>query len=85
MPKRVKVCDDNWHGVKGLKFEWDNKQGKSCTLSQSSTPWPFVSGPPITVPTGISPGELNGNLPDGTYKYDVDCCKKTAPKNVLIP
>jgi hypothetical protein len=86
MPKTVNVCDDNWHGVKRLKFKWNNNTKTTCTLTQNDgSTFPFVGGPPLSIPPGISDGELT-DLGDGTYTYDVDCCDRmTTPKNVLIP
>lgn len=89
MPKTVKVCDSNWHGLKGQQFQWNNNTKQTCTLTRNNShTFPFAGGPPLPVPPGISTGQLRDDLLDGTYTYDVDCCdgkSKTAPKNVLIP
>lgn len=87
MPKTVKVCDTNWHALKGLQFQWNNDKKQTCTLTQNGAHvFPFVGGPTLILSPGISSGQLRPDLADGTYPYNVDCCgKKTAPKNVLIP
>jgi hypothetical protein len=88
MTQRVNVCDDLWHGV-GPKhqFEWDNDTGGTCTLTaHDGGDFPFQPGPPLSVPPGISKGQLKDKLNKPKYTYDVDCCgKRTAPKNVLLP
>ena len=86
MSKTVQICNPRWHGIKGLQFQWNNETGKICNLMQhDNDTFPFVGIPPVPVPTGISDGQLKDDLQDGTYPYDVDCCDRTAPKNVLIP
>ena len=88
MSHPVKVCDDNWHGVKaGHQFEWVNDTGKTCTITKhKDNEFPFEDGPSIVVPVAGCAGTIKKTIGNGHFKYNVDCCGiKTAPKNVLIP
>ena len=87
----INICDD-WHGSQGNKVTWTNNTGTSCIISQDgSNTWPFKDGPPIPttglpIPNGgTASTHLKNPLPNGTYSYQVDCCKDLAQKTVTVP
>jgi hypothetical protein len=97
MPRqKVNVCVDNWHGVKGLEFTFQNNNNNICTVSSiPGQTWPFVQASPISVPARQpgGPGEadcqLVANLADGNYPYSVDGCPASVragiSKSVTVP
>jgi hypothetical protein len=86
----IDICND-WNGNKGDKVTFVNGTDKNCVITQEgASPWPFKDGPPIPTTGSIPPGgsattHLKKSLADGTYPYDVDCCKSQVPKNVTVP
>ena len=82
----VNVCDDQWHALPDDKFTWVNNGDKECNVTpHSHKTWPFAD-PSYHVPAKRTlPGHVRPDLPNGTYTYDVDCCPRTNPRNVLVP
>jgi hypothetical protein len=85
------ICND-WHGKQGDKVTFVNSTSGYCTITQDGkNTWPFKEGPPIPIdgnpiiPGGTATAHLKNPLKDGTYTYDVDCCKNQTPKNVTVP
>jgi hypothetical protein len=87
---KIGICDD-WHGNQGDKVTWTNNTDANCKISQNgSNTWPFRDGSPIPATGSIPPGgtasaHLKNPLSNGTYGYEVDCCKNEVQKTVTVP
>lgn len=82
----IHVCN-NWTGAAGAHVQLFNTTGTNCTVSASTTTWPFVQSSPLTIADGNGVFvTLLSTLQSGTiYYYDVSCCPGNAPKNVTVP
>jgi hypothetical protein len=89
----VKVCEDQWNGVKKEKFTWINDIDEDVLICQDGTStWPFTTptAPPycLTVPKKSVGGKLPcqlKDLPPKHYTYNAGPCpSKGNPKTVII-
>jgi hypothetical protein len=89
----VKVCQDQWNGVKKEKFTWTNESDEDVIISQNGTAtWPFTTpaNPPYSLKVlkksegGTLPCELK-DLTPGPYTYNSGpCLTKGNPKTVIL-
>jgi hypothetical protein len=87
----IHVCSNSsWSAARSSPFTWVNgNTSVEVSITQDgNNPWPFTSGPPLTVTKKSSFG---GTLPcqlistPGTYFYSSSpCIQKGNPKTVII-
>jgi hypothetical protein len=82
----IHVCN-NWTGAAGAHVQLFNTTGTNCTVSASTTTWPFVQSSPLSIANGNGVFvTLLSTLQSGTvYYYDVSCCPQDAIKTVTVP
>lgn len=82
----VEVCN-SFHANPGDQVNFSTPSATTtCNLTADGT-WPFTDGSPFRVPpagktTYMKPAD---QLPNGVYRYDVDCCRDRSRKSVTVP
>jgi hypothetical protein len=82
----IHVCN-NWTGAAGAHVQLFNTTGTNCTVSASTTTWPFVQSSPLSIADGNGVFvTLLSTLQSGTaYYYAVSCCPQNGMKTVTVP
>jgi len=81
----IHVCN-SWTASAGAQVQLFNTTGTSCTISASSTTWPFVQSSPFTIAEGNGLFvTLLSTLHSGSvYYYSVSCCPQDTLKSVTV-
>ena len=83
--QQIHVCN-NWTGLPGAQVELFNTTGQNCTITASTTTWPFVQSAPLYIAngSGLWVTLLTTLTNGGTYYYNVSCCPQDTLKTVTV-